>query len=280
MSFQEDGPAIFPFDTDDFSITDEDNSFIVQATITIENSESTAPNVQDQLMATGNDLFSVTGNGTTSLFIEAVGPTRLITTHSMLVTFLRSVSFTSNDQAASVVRNLSVVAEEFPVGEAARVPTFIPITIISTNDQPMLNSSRISEAVLMDYLPQDRQNLGFNSSFLLSSADVIDVDRETENSLDFIGLAITGVNIVPADLGVWQYRNGDSTIQWMPFPGDLSSCNPHLVNPSMNIRFSPSPSINKADGVTNIEYRAWDGSSTDNPCLDLGGNRGMLSTCS
>ena len=135
MEFVENGAPIFPLDSDQFTITDEDNIFVLQCTLSIEN---TPANVTDQLSATPNENFNVTGSGTPNLLIEAIGPNRLITTHDMMVTFLRTVSFSTNDQAPNVVRNLSVLVEEFPLGDAEPAVTFVPIRVLGVNDPPVV----------------------------------------------------------------------------------------------------------------------------------------------
>ena len=133
MEFVENGAPIFPLDSDQFTITDEDNIFVLQCTLSIEN---TPANVTDQLSATPNENFNVTGSGTPNLLIEAIGPNRLITTHDMMVTFLRTVSFSTNDQAPNVVRNLSVLVEEFPLGDAEPAVTFVPIRVLGLTTLP------------------------------------------------------------------------------------------------------------------------------------------------
>lgn len=267
VRFSEDGPAVFPLNSSEFTITDEDNIFILQATLSIVNSASLAADVADQLSAPSNEEFQViAGDGTTTLVIQAIGPRKLVTTHEEFADYLMGVAFTTNDQAPDVVRNLSVVVEEFPLGDAPLSPTYIPIYVIPVNDRPTLLSSQVTEVVLSDYLPQDRQNLGFNASFLLSQDDVADIDRRSSSSEDLIGLAIFG-QVVPEGLGVWQYRS-DSDSDWMAFPDTLSSCSPLLLDPSKMIRFSPSPSPStlKEDGDTIIMFQAWDGSSYNSAC--------------
>ena len=36
MSYEEDSPPVFPFNTPDFTITDEDNVFLLQAILTVQ----------------------------------------------------------------------------------------------------------------------------------------------------------------------------------------------------------------------------------------------------
>lgn len=271
MTYVEDGPVVYPLDSSGFTITDEDNSFVLQANLNIENSDTLPPDVHDQLIASSTDSFQVSGSGTTSLFVEAVGVRRLVTTHRDFADYLRGVAYMTDDQAPDIVRNLSVVVQEFPVGEAALSLSFIPIYVSPVNDQPLLLSSQVTEEQLSDYLPQNIENLGFNSSFLLSPSDVQDIDRRSQASQDFIGLAIVGQE-VPTGLGVWQYR-GDSG--WVDFPLDVSLCGPLLVEPSTLVRFSPSPNVAKEDGNAGITFQAWDGSSDeDSACITPVG-RGM-----
>lgn len=262
---------VFPLNSSELAITDDDNVFILQATLTVENADTLRGDVQDQLIALPTDSFQVSGSGTTTLFVEAIGPKRLVTTHRELVDYLRGVVYTTDDQAPDVVRNLSVVVEEFPVGEASRVFTFVPIYVLPVNDRPILLSSQVTQEPLTDYLPPDTANLGFNASFLLSPSDVTDVDRLSRTSQDFIGLAIIGQE-VPICLGVWQYR-GDAG--WVDFPLDLSLCDPLLVGPSTRIRFFPSPNVAKEDGNTDITFQAWDGSSGEDSSCIIPTDRGM-----
>lgn len=271
MSFVEDGPAIFPFNSTELSITDEDNVFILRATMKIENSASLPANVSDELVASSTDAFRVSGSGNTTLVVEAIGPSRYITTHQQLVDYLReNVAFMTNDQAPYIVRNLSIVVEEFPLGEAALSFTYIPIYVIPVNDQPILNSTQVEGAILMDYLPET-ENIGFNTSFLLSLSDLQDSDMRSPSSQDFIGLAITAQRVPPC-LGAWQYRVGSD---WIDFPPDLSLCNPLLVGPSTRIRFFPSPNYDKADGIADFTFHAWDGSSDNDSLCYSPTDRGM-----
>lgn len=262
VPYTEDGSKVFPLDTSDFTITDDDNSFVLRATLDIVNSGSLPPYVSDQLSVPPTEGFSVEGNGTTKLVVEAEGLLRYITTHRMMEDVLRTVSFMTNDQSPEVVRNLSVLVEEFPLGNALPAPTFIPIRVLPVNDRPMLLSSQISEAALTDYLPQDRENPGFDPSFLLSPEDVNDTD-----SGDFIGLAVINQRADP-DLGVWQYRaSGDAS--WTDFRTDISVCDPLFVAPSTRVRFSPAPDMEKEDGTAAITYQAWDGSSSNSQCSSI-----------
>lgn len=264
---------IFPLNSSGLAINDDDNVFILQATLTIENADTLR---DDQLIALPTNSFQVSGSGTTTLFVEAIGPRRLVTTHRELEDYLRGVVYTTDDQAPDVVRNLSIVVEEFPVGEASRVFTFVPIYVLPVNDQPILLSSQVTQEPLTDYLPSDTENLGFNASFLLSPSDVTDIDRLSQTSQDYIGLAIIGQE-VPIGLGVWQYR-GDSG--WVDFSSDLSLCDPLLVGPGIPIRFFPSPNEAKEDGNTGITFQAWDGSSSDDSNCTTPTDRGIQSIAS
>ena len=262
VNFTEDGEPIYPLDVEDFRVEDDDNSFLLRATLTLENNN--IPGVVDQLFASSNDRFNVSQNGTTQLVVDAVGPRRLITRQEEFVNFLRTVQFTTDDQAPDVVRNLSLVVEEFPIGEAPSRPFNISITIIPVNDRPILNSGRVVEPVIIDdYLSS---NQGFAPSFLLSDVDVFDIDSRSSSSLDFIGLAVVSASYSDS-LGVWQTWSDDEST-WVDFPADLSDCYPVLVSPEMRIRFLPAPNEDKEDGVATIEYRVWDGSSDSSDCLN------------
>lgn len=252
-TFIEDGNPINPLDVSGFSIDDDDNIFLIQAIVTLENSNLLYSDVSDQLFAMSNDRFNVTGNGTTQLMIDAIGGRRLITTRPEFVDFLKTVQFTTDDQAPDVVRNLSLVVQEFPLGEAPSSPAYVPIMVKPVNDRPVLQSSQVLETTLDDYLSA---NPGFTPSFLLSSDDVIDIDRHSSISNDFIGFAIVSTS-QPDSLGVWEYWNK----RWIEFPVYLSDCNPLFISPTERVRFVPLPNSAKEDGVATLEYRAWDGSS-------------------
>ena len=258
----EDGEPIFPFNTSSFDITDDDNILLLRATLTLDNT-GIATGVNDQLLATPTSSFNVTGNGGTLLVIEAIGPRRLLTTHDDFETFLQTVHFTTNDQAPHVVRNLSLVVEEHPLGEAPSRPAVVPIMILPVNDRPILNSTQRSRATLDDYL---QINPGFYPSFLLADTDVIDIDRSSPISQDFIGLAIISAQAASGS-GVWQYWNGT----WSDFPA-ISDCFPLLVAPEERVRFVPLPSYVETPGSVSeraaLEYRAWDGSSRELVCVN------------
>ena len=257
----EDGDLINPLNVSDFSITDDDNIFLIQAVVTLENSELLPMDVRDQLFAVSNDRFNVTGNGTTQLMIDAIGGRRLITTQSEFVDFLKTVQFITNDQAPDIVRNFSLVVQEFPLREAPSSPAYVPIQIVPVNDRPVLQSSQVSEIPLDDYLST---NPGFTPSFLLSDSDVFDIDRRSSISNDSIGLAIVSTS-QPESLGVWQYWS-EEEIRWTEFPVDLSDCFPLFISPNERVRFAPQPNPAKEDGVATFVYRAWDGSSISVNC--------------
>lgn len=253
--FVEDGPSVFPLDTPSFEISDDDNVFIFRATLTLVSEEPS--NVIDQLLASSNQDFVVTGNGTKQLMIDATS--RFTTEQSQLIAFLRTVAYTSNDQAPYVVRNLSIVVAEFPVEEAPSAPFYLPITIKPVNDKPIYkqSSSALTMTVLDDYLPQEANNRGFNASFLVSDSEVVDIDRVSPLSSDFIGLALT-MATAPMYLGAWQYWMEGA---WFLVPDNITSCSPLLLGPDQRLRFSPAPHPGKMDGQANIEFRVWDGSS-------------------
>lgn len=260
VSFVEDGPPVFPLDTPDLTIADDDNSFLLRATLVLVSSDQLPTSVQDRLFGVSNDRFNVTQNSLSELVVEAIGPRRLITLHADFVEFLRTIGFSTNDQAPFVTRNFSLVVEEFPLGEVLSLPFFLPIEVLPVNDRPIFSPSTNTE-VLNDYLPQESNNLGFNASFLVSESEVFDVDSQSPVATDFIGLAVTVANALES-LGVWQYWSLDES-EWINIPGDISSCTPLLLNPSQNIRFSPAPNREKLDGIAGIQFRVWDGSSVD-----------------
>ncbi len=268
ITYTEDGSAVSVF-ADNFQITNEENALVVRTTINVAYSTNLLPGVQDVLSSTtSSDRFSATFNPSIpSLVIDAVGPLRLLTTQDQMRDFLRGVMFSTNDQAPDVSRNLTVVVEELPLGRGPLVPTIIPIDVILTNDQPILTPSPgIRIAALMEYLPQATLNTGFNTSFLLTDDDVVDLDRVSRNTQDFIGLAIIDMFLESKSqttLGEWQYYYNMS--EWRPFP-DVSYCDPLFASPSTRIRFSPFPSLDKENGQASITYLAWDGSSRDSPC--------------
>ena len=186
-----------------------------------------------------------------------------MTTHYVFEDFLQTVRFITDDQAPHVVRNLSLVVEEHPLGEAPSRPAVVPIVILPVNDRPILNSIQCSVATLDDYLPI---NPGFYPSFLLSDTDVIDIDRSSPNSQDFVGLAIISAQAT-SGTGIWQYWNGT----WSDFPA-VSDCYPLLVDPEERVRFVPLPSYAETPGSVYgsaaLEYRAWDGSSRELICIN------------
>ena len=258
VEYIEDGDPIFPFDIPEFSISDDDNFFLLIATVTIENAdEITTTNYTDQLYIPAIDpanlfQFSIDGNGTSRIEITATGALRLFTPRDEFVILLRNVSFVTDDQAPYIVRNLSLIVEEYPLGETGpSLPGLINITVTPINDRPSLVSSQVSQASLDDYLPQDVNNPSFNTSFLLLEKDVEDVDRNVPNPTDFIGLAIVATD--DGGIGTWQYWYNGS---WVAI-----ECSPLLLSPEVRVRFSPAPSVNKLDGDVSITYRAWDGSS-------------------
>ena len=266
MEFTEDGAPILPLNTSELNIDDPDNFALQRATLTIVNT-GVDPGVSDQLAYTGtpDDRFDFDiREGGTVLVITATGPLRFVTTHDMFEDVLRLVSFTTDDQAPDVVRNLTLVVEEHPLGESPSNPAVIPVTVIPVNDRPELVASLRTEDTLEDYLPD---NPGFNTSFLLSEESVRDVDRNSSLANDTIGLAI--IEADNSGIGSWQYRRGDGA--WVDFPA-VSDCEPLLVRPEDRVRFFPAPSFDKLDGTVSFQYRAWDGTSEvmcENGTLDI-----------
>ena len=226
--------------------------------------------VRDQLLATGNSQFEVNGSGTSRLSITATGPRRLITTRDEFVDFLKTVSFVSDDQAPYIPRTITVVVQEFPIETSPpSLPAVVPVTVTPVNDRPVIVGIQRLRANLTNYIPVS-SNDGFNVSFLLNEADVMDVDRESPEAPDFIGLAITGYT--GNDSGSWMvWENGT----WLPL-SSVSDCNPALVSPDGRIRFLPYPDPLKADTQVSIVYRAWDGSEVIG-CVDINSDQSPLS---
>ena len=256
---------MFPLDTPLLQITDDDNQFLYRATLTLVN-DLPPSDVTDQLFGFNTNQFSLSGNGTRTLVVQAIGPFRYITPQSDFIDYLRTIGFTTNDQAPFITRNLSLVVEEFPPGEAPSDPYYLPITVTPVNDRPIFtrSDSARTEAVLDDYLPQETNNYGFNASYLISEEEVQDADRRSPLSTDFVGLAITGT-MAPDNLGVWQYWSEGA---WLDVSSDLTSCAPLFLSPSQRLRFSPQPSLEKTDGRASIQYRVWDGSSELVECVN------------
>ena len=230
--------------------------------LTIQNGGITA---NDSLFAERSDTFDVTGNGTTELVINPSPGREFLTTQDQYEEYLRTVTFTTDDQAPFVVRNLTLVVGKLPNAMVTSSPAIVPITVVAINDQPVLLSSRMLELTLDDYLPPEENNRGFLPSYLLSEMDVVDVDRNSPISNDIIGLAIT--EAVNDGVGAWQYWYNGS---WVSFP-NTSDCSPLLVKETTRVRFWPSPSPSKEDGNASITYRAWDGTDcTDGISCDNG----------
>lgn len=246
----EDGLPIGPLNTTVLDIIDEETDQLRRAILTIQNDGIT---VNDSLFAEPSGTFNVTGNGTTELVIDPSPGHEFLTTQDQFEEYLRAVTFTTDDQAPSVVRNLTLIVGKLPNAMVTSSPAIVPITVIAINDQPVLLSSRVSESILDDYLPPEVNNLGFLPSYLLSEMDVVDVDRSSPISNDIVGLAIT--EAVSGGVGTWQYWYNGS---WVNFPA-ISDCFPLLVEDTTRVRFWPSPSLNKEDGNASITYRAWDG---------------------
>jgi len=255
---------VFPAD---FIISNGENVLVVRATINITYSNTTLPaEVQDTLsLSQSSDRFNATYNPSTSvLIVEAVKPFRFLTTQEQLRDYLMYVTFSTNDQASDVKRTINIVVEEFPLGRGPLVPTSIPVSIETVNDQPIISptSNVRTMDILMEYLPQETMNLGFNVSFLLHEDDVIDLDRRSRVTEVMIGLAVIETQTSQSSLGEWQYYSSSG---WRLFPA-VSFCAPMFMSPSDRIRFSSFPNLDKDDGSAVINYLVWDGSSRDSPC--------------
>ncbi len=258
---------LFPLNIPTFNITDDDNAFLMQAIIVIENSDAIRDsNATDSLFIPGSAVDSfmvqVSGNGTSRVEITASGPRSMYTLRPDFVEYLRQLSFTSDDQSPFIVRNLTVTVEEFP--SIVSQPTSFYIEVIPVNDRPVLRQSSVSELILDSYLPQEISNPGFNASFLLpeDNYNVIDIDRNAPNAADFIGLAV--INEENGDLGVWEFWDNGA---WVEFPA-ISDCLPLFLRPDQRVRFLPAPSYSKLDGNASFTYRVWDGTSSSLMCLN------------
>ena len=209
--------------------------------------------VVDQLLATGNDAFNVIGSGSIQLTIAAIGPRRFFTLQNDFVEFLRTISFVSDDQAAFVERNITLVVQEHPLeASPPSMAAVIPVVFTPVNDRPIIASTQRLQATLTDYLPVS-SNEGFNVSYFLNESDVQDVDRVSPSSPDFVGLAI--IAYTGNDSGSWMiWVNGT----WLPLP-PVHECSPKLVPPDGRIRFVPNTDPSKADTQASLSYRAWDG---------------------
>ena len=206
----------------------------------------------DQLLATDSDSFRVDGSGSSELTITAIGPREFFTLQEEFVEFLKTVSFVSDDQAAYIERNITLVVQEHPLETSPpSLPAVIPVVFLPVNDRPMILSILQSQANLTDYLPES-SNQGFSPLFLLNENNVEDIDY---NSAAFIGLAITAYT--GSDSGCWMVlANGI----WRCL-SSVSECSPELVPPDGQIRFTPYPDHSKADTLASLVYRAWDGTA-------------------
>lgn len=264
LTYIEDSPEpLFPLNISTFDITDEDNMFMMQATVAIENSQAISDSgATDRLTVPDStvDNFVVDGNGNSRVKIIAPGSLGLSTLRSDFIEYLRQLTFETDDQSPYIIRNLTVTVQEFP--NIISEPTSFFIEVTPVNDRPVLLQTRTSGSTLDDYLPQETNNPGFNSSFLLLEADVDDIDRNSPIAQDFIGLAI--VSMENNGLGVWEYWAGD---QWMVSPA-VNDCSPLFVTPYQRIRLLPAPSQDKIDGNAWFTYRVWDGSSSNLTCVN------------
>ena len=216
----------------------------------------------DRLLATGNTAFAVSGSGTSHLTVTATGPRELFTLQEDFVQFLKTVSFESNDQAPFIVRNITLVVQEFPTETSPpSLPAVIPVVFIPVNDRPVIVSTERSQATLTDYLVVE-MNEGFYPSFLLSESDVQDVDRASPIAPDFIGLAITAYT--GSDSGSWMVWINTT---WLPL-SSVSECSPWLISSDARVRFVPNPDPSKADSQASLLYRAWDGTPVLDECTN------------
>ena len=215
--------------------------------------------VVDQLLATGSEQFRVDGSGSSRLVVTAIGLGQLLTIRDEFVDFLKTVSFVTNDQAASSEHSISLVVQEHPLETTPpSLPGVIRVDIIPVNDRPVITSTQRSRAGLTDYIPESN-NRGFTPSFLLNETNIVDIDQV---SPIFIGLAIT--TVTTGDRGHWMVWINDT---WVSVPPSVSECSPQLEPPNALVRFLPSPDYSKTDTRASLVYRAWDGTNLI-PCVD------------
>ena len=259
VSFIEDGDIV-PMTYDiTVGITDEDSAFLYQAVIYLTNTPSEYGATDSlYLPALVLDTFSVEGNGTGS--ITATGKS-LSLGHDVFESLLSSISFSTNDQATNITRQLLFTVEEYPLGDTGPSnAASVLIRMQQLNDRPTLGEPLIVMDVHDDYLPVE-SNTGFPPSYILDDTVVYDIDAVFPSNPDVIGLAIVAVE-AKVGLGVWQvWKNG----VWSNI--SASECSPVFVAPLQRVRFVPDPSVSKMNGNASFRYRAWDGTSTE-VCAD------------
>ena len=246
------------------SIMDSDNSRLRKAMIYISNTPTEFGSITDSLRIgpgfTDRSLFrSISGEATNSFSVE----TRVPQLHSVFTSLLSNILFETNDQATDITRNLTLVVQEFDNDPS--LPAVIPILIEQLNDRPVfISEPLVTGATLDDYIPN---NEGFDPAYLLDDSVISDPDSAYPPNPDFIGLAIFNYssNAVIAggfssseEIGVWQYWENGSWVNFMP----VSECSPLFIFEAQRIRFKPSPRMEKEDGLANISYWVWDGTST------------------
>ncbi|CAI8050929.1 hypothetical protein GBAR_LOCUS27939 [Geodia barretti] len=248
VAYAEDSIGIFPLNTSDFSVSDDDSVFLFQATLTA----GSAMGVSDQFLATGNDMLRVDGSGSNQLTTTAIGSQQFFTLRDVFVDFLKTVMYVTDDQTGSSEHSISLVVQEFPLESMPpSLPGLIRVVVLPVNDRPVLLSTQRFEHNLTDYLPQSA-NEGFTPSFIIDNTNVLDIDSVTPA---FVGVAITAVT--DNGRGSWMVWDEGT---WVPL-FFVSDCSPQLVSPDERIRFVPSANHSKTATQASIVYRAWDGTS-------------------
>ena len=92
--YLEDNPeSVFLFNSTLLSISDQDNSFLAQATILITNQPI---GIEDKLFIPGFSEFTILGNGTHQIEVTSLADQL---PHQSFINIVNEISFSSNDQA-------------------------------------------------------------------------------------------------------------------------------------------------------------------------------------
>ena len=256
VSFTEDdsSPINVATDSVQIDISDEDNIFLYQARFNVTNTPSQYGSIIDTLFLPVNDQFTITGSGVGNGIITATAKT-LSVYHETFVELIKSLQFRTNDKSTNITREISVVVEEYPLGEAGpSAPVMIPVRIIQKNDRPVLDGPPlITQDTLQDFLPSEIVNNGFLPSHLIDATVVSDIDSAFPPNPDIIGLAIFALD--DGGIGHWQYWwEGD----WVDAV-NVSRCAPLFLRDDQRIRFLPQTT--QDGGLVSFNYSVWDGTS-------------------
>ncbi|KAI6650772.1 hypothetical protein LOD99_7823 [Oopsacas minuta] len=130
--FEDSVQSLLLFDNN-ISISDQDNSFLVQATINITNQPT---DIEDALFSPINPDFIVNGNGTRQLNASAISDQL---PHEAFLNFVGGVSFRSKDQAPYILREITLFFTEFPTNRGIQSNSIVTsVNIIPVNDQPRI----------------------------------------------------------------------------------------------------------------------------------------------